>query len=301
MESTIKASIIITTYNRPLFLKRAIESCITQVTDYDFEIIVIDDNGTGTKQQLETELVVKSIDHPIVYFPLTKNEGACLARNKGIELAKGNYIFFLDDDDEFLSNKIQTQVEFLDLKSEFAGYLAAFKRLDYENDKEIVADSNYPRVGTFKDFVINGNFFTPMLCIRRDAIIKIGGFDKIDRFQDRYFLLKALKKGLKFYTSTAQLHIMYEHQGLRITDSGILKSINSLNKLHLFISNSRSQFSDWDWKQYLIKDLRMRGVLYYTTNSYKSRLKGVTYFINALKLSKSKSDLMMIIKSTIKF
>lgn len=296
----MKASIIITTFNRPIFLKRAIESCINQVTNYDYEIIVIDDNGKGTKQQLETELVVNFIDHPIVYFPLTKNEGACVARNKGIEIAKGDYIFFLDDDDEFLSKKIQTQVEFLDRKPEFAGYLAAFKRLDYENDKEIVAESNYPKVGTFKDFVIKGNFFTPMLCIRKEVIKQIGGFDIIPRFQDRFLLLKALSRGYRFYATNEQLHIMYEHKDVRITETSINNSLNSLNQLYIFIAKYKNKFLRDEWDQFLIKDYRMRGTIYYLAKNYWIRIKALPYFIKAFMISKEKRDVIMIFKSILK-
>lgn len=296
----MKASIIITTYDRPVFLKRAIESCINQVTNYDYEIIVIDDNGKGTKQQLETELVVNFIDHPIVYFPLTKNEGACVARNKGIEIAKGDYIFFLDDDDEFLSKKIQTQVEFLDRKPEFAGYLAAFKRLDYENDKEIVAESNYPKVGTFKEFVIKGNFFTPMLCIRKEVIKQIGGFDIIPRFQDRFLLLKALSRGYRFYTTNEQLYIMYEHKEVRITETSINNSLDSLNQLYIFIAKYKNEFLRDEWDQFLIKDYRMRGTIYYVAKNYGIRIKALPYFIKAFMISKEKRDVIMIFKSILK-
>lgn len=297
----MKASIIITTYDRPLFLKRAIESCINQVTNYDYEIIVIDDNGKGTKQQLETELVVNFIDHPIVYFPLTKNEGACVARNKGIEIAKGDYIFFLDDDDEFLSKKIQTQVEFLDRKPEFAGYLAAFKRLDYENDKEIVAESNYPKVGTFKDFVIKGNFFTPMLCIRKEVIKQIGGFDIIPRFQDRFLLLKALSRGYRFYTTNEQLYIMYEHSYSRITSKGIKSSLSSLDIIFNSIKLNKNLFSHKEWDMYLIKDNRMRATVYYTSNSYFQRIGALPFYLNSFLISKEKKDILMLLKTIIKF
>lgn len=296
----MKASIIITTFNRPIFLKRAIESCVNQVTNYDYEIIVIDDNGKGTKQQLETELVVNFIDHPIVYFPLTKNEGACVARNKGIEIAKGDYIFFLDDDDEFLPSKIQTQASFLERNTEISGCLAAFKRINQDDNKEISAESNYPKVGTFKDFVIKGNFFTPMLCIRKEVIKQIGGFDIIPRFQDRFLLLKALSRGYRFHTTNEQLHIMYEHKDVRITETSINNSLDSLNQLYIFIAKYRNEFLRDEWDQFLIKDYRMRGTIYYLAKNYGIRIKALPFFIKAFMISKKKTDLIMICKSILK-
>ncbi|WP_409456512.1 glycosyltransferase family 2 protein, partial [Soonwooa sp.] len=84
------ASIIITTFKRPVFLERAILSCINQNLAEDYEIIVVDDNGIGSKSQLETQQLV-SLFSQVVYYPLEKNSGACIARNKGVEKSKGKF------------------------------------------------------------------------------------------------------------------------------------------------------------------------------------------------------------------
>lgn len=295
----MKASIIITTFNRPIFLKRAIVSCFHQITDYNYEIIVVDDNGLNTPIQKETFKLVQQYSE-ILYLALEENSGACIARNKGVENAKGEYIFFLDDDDEFLPNKIQTQVDFLNKNLQLDGCLAAFKRINQENNLEIVSEANRPSVGSFKEFVLKGNFFTPMICIRKSSLIRIGGFDIIDRFQDRFLMLKALSVGLKFETSSEQLHIMYEHNDIRITQASIKKSIDSLDLIKDFISNHNNNFNDTEWNNYLLKDLRMRGMIYYTSSDYFNRMYGLKYFLEAFLYSVDKKDLLMVIKSVLK-
>lgn len=295
----MKASIIITTYNRPLFLKRAVESCINQITDYTFEIIVVDDNGLGTDQQLETEKLIETYDN-IIYIPLTKNAGACVARNMGVENARGEYIFFLDDDDAFLSNKVEVHLAYLKQRPYLSGCLAGMKRIDAATNQEIISATNYPVVGDFKNFVINGNFFTPMLCVKKRDLLKVDGFSEIARFQDRYLMLKALKNEQKFDCLQEQLHIMYEHQLERITDKSIDKSINALNTLSSFILKHKNDFSTSEWNLYLIKDYRMRGVIYYVSSHYFSRLKSIPYFFKSFLLSRSSSDLLRIMKTTIK-
>lgn len=95
-------SVIIPTYNRSKLLKRAIESVVKQ-SFTDFEIIIIDDCSED-----DTQDFVKSIhDQRLVYFRHSKNRGGSAARNTGIKRAKGKYITFLDDDDEYTDDRLK--------------------------------------------------------------------------------------------------------------------------------------------------------------------------------------------------
>lgn len=101
-------SVILPTYNRSQFITRAIESLRNQ-TYQNWELIIIDDNSTD-----ETFSVVRKYvnsDHRISYEKLDLNSGASIARNKGIFRAKGEFITFIDSDDEFRPNKIEAQLE----------------------------------------------------------------------------------------------------------------------------------------------------------------------------------------------
>ena len=94
-------SIIIPTYNRENKLERAVESVLEQSYQY-IEVIVVDDCSTDNTVTLMGKY---KDDERVVYYRLEKNSGACVARNKGIELSKGDYIGFLDSDDIFLPKK----------------------------------------------------------------------------------------------------------------------------------------------------------------------------------------------------
>lgn len=269
-------SVIITTYNRGnKTLLRAVDSVLQQRTSYPYEILVIDDNGINTEAQITTNHVLKEyISKQLInYFPLPSNSGACLARNFGITQSKGDFIFFLDDDDEFLDIKLQTQVQWLLDNPNFAGCLASFIRKGL-NGKEIFANSNFPSVGDFVSFSIRGNFFTPMLCIRKKSLIEIGGFYNIDRYQDRYFMLHALKKNHKFYCLKEPLHIMYEHEGERISNLSIHKTIDSLNKIYRFVKESKVLFSKDEWVAFEVNNLTMLATPYYLSSKLIHRLKG---------------------------
>lgn len=289
------ASVIITTFNRPLFLQRAVKSVLAQ--SVPAEIIIVDDNGVGTDPQIETRALLKGMPDNIVYLPLEKNSGACTARNKGVEAARGKYIFFLDDDDEFLPNKVEVQTKFLDAHPQFDGCLSAFKRLG-DDGKEISSESNYPKVGGFTDFVIRGNFFTPMLAIRKSSFIKTGGFRTIPRFQDRFFLLHCLQQGLTFAEIREPLYIMYEHAGERVTHNNVEKSIDSLNLLKSFIDLHHEKFTPQEYRHFLQKDYRMRATIFYVSRTY--RIKAAYCWYKIWSGSKKKSDFLMIFKSMVR-
>lgn len=103
----LKVSVIIPFYNGVSWLNEAIESVLQQ--DYDnIEIIVIND---GSKENLDNFL--DKYGNKIVYQYQT-NQGVAVARNKGIQIATGDYIAFLDSDDIWLSNKLSIQIPFME-------------------------------------------------------------------------------------------------------------------------------------------------------------------------------------------
>ena len=96
-------SVVIPSYNRKEFLKRSIDSVINQ-TKKPFEIIVVDDGSTDG-----TETMIKS-DYDFIKFIKQKNKGVSAARNIGIKVSIGEWICFLDSDDEWKKDKLEKQI-----------------------------------------------------------------------------------------------------------------------------------------------------------------------------------------------
>lgn len=109
-------SVIIPTFGRPDFLLRAIESVVNQ-SYKNIEILIVDDNGVGSIFQIETINKIETIltrDKRVRYIKHEININGSAARNTGIKNAGGDYICFLDDDDEFDKDKILLQVQRLE-------------------------------------------------------------------------------------------------------------------------------------------------------------------------------------------
>ena len=111
MNNPFDISVIIPTYNRKHTLDIALDSVLNQ-TITSSEIIVVDDGSTdGTSEWIDSK-------YPSVKLFRQKNQGVSSARNTGIKQAKGDWIALLDSDDEWLSNKLERQVQALQENSD---------------------------------------------------------------------------------------------------------------------------------------------------------------------------------------
>ncbi len=105
-------SIIIPTFNRSLLLKRALDSVYKQ-TASEYEVIVLDDGSTDDTAKMIERL------YPNVRYYYQSNKGVSSARNKGIKQAKGEWLAFLDSDDEWMPKKLENQLKLMDKNPEY--------------------------------------------------------------------------------------------------------------------------------------------------------------------------------------
>ena len=99
----VKISIVTATYNRPDKLKHMIESILTQRYD-NFELIVVDDCSSEENNLLNQKIC--GVDERIKYIHLLENKKQCNARNIGVKCSTGDWIRYLDDDDELYPNSL---------------------------------------------------------------------------------------------------------------------------------------------------------------------------------------------------
>src|SRR5438132_12765470 len=99
-------SVIIATHNRARLLRRAIHSVLAQTFE-DWELLVVDDGSTDNTETIAVSLQ----DLRICYLRHEVNRGLSAARNTGIRISRGEYVAFLDDDDEWLPKKLERELE----------------------------------------------------------------------------------------------------------------------------------------------------------------------------------------------
>lgn len=165
-------SVIIPAYQHGQCIAEAVDSVIEQ-TFRDFEIIVINDGSTDRTEEVLRPYVEKNL---IRYF-YQENQGISATRNRGLSLATGEFVAFLDDDDVWPPDKLEWQVDALQNSRALVvgGLTSVFgTRVDR---KSIVETSAYAKIHTAKLF--GGNpFGSPgQTLIRKSALLEIGGFD----------------------------------------------------------------------------------------------------------------------------
>ncbi len=114
-------SVIIPTFNRSRLLERTIRSVLSQ-TYRDFEIIIVDDASTDNTQEMLNEKFKQEIDIGIIRYVRNEiNLERSRSRNKGMDLAAGNYIALLDDDDTWLPDHLNKLVCFMEANEDVGG------------------------------------------------------------------------------------------------------------------------------------------------------------------------------------
>ena len=168
-----KVSVIIPTYNRAGLLPRAVNSVLAQ-TYRDYEIIIVDDCSTDDTQ----DVIRRFADAHVRAFRHSENSTGANARNTGIANARGEYVAFLDDDDEYMPDALEGLVALMDDSPAEVGYgyglLALVNQSTGQSERISII-----RNGDQRDDVLAQSIPTstvPMI-VRRSALKEIGGFN----------------------------------------------------------------------------------------------------------------------------
>jgi glycosyltransferase involved in cell wall biosynthesis len=219
-----KVSCIITTYHRlPFFVERAIKSIQNQ-TYQDLEIIVVDDNQDGNDYSIKLQEALAAYED-VIYIKQQGNRGACAARNLGIQRASGKYVAFLDDDDEWLPEKIAVQkVVFDQAASARLGLVFCDGYIVFDNDpgkKELYNPGNENRTPSHQDLLYAdyiGSTSQPL--ILKDAIVDVGMFDETFPARQDYEMWIRISGKYNVQGIDQPLFLYHQHEGEQITSSG---------------------------------------------------------------------------------
>jgi GalNAc5-diNAcBac-PP-undecaprenol beta-1,3-glucosyltransferase len=193
----IKFSVVITTFDRPDYLAESLASVLKQ-TIPPFEIIVINDHSTTRYEPILDKLNAANVR----YHVNDKSYGANYSRNKGIELARGDVIAFLDDDDiwfpEYLASVEQTYLN----NSQAAGTTCG-KRLMHDHSIDVVNKLNEVQ----EDELRLGNTYCGMSGVTvLTSVAEETLFDEqLENGQDWDFFVRIVQAGRKIINITAPL------------------------------------------------------------------------------------------------
>lgn len=177
-------SCIIPSYKRNDMITRAIDSVLAQ-TYRNIEVLIVDDNEKNSEYSLRLKDIIDSYNKPNVRLltqPCHINGAA--ARNFGVKHSSGEYIAFLDDDDEWLPEKIEKQIKYIKMHPEVKGVSTLYSL--YSNGKQIASPKEYNTENLqLKVFLREVDITTVTFFCEKEALFNMGCFDEqLLRHQD---------------------------------------------------------------------------------------------------------------------
>lgn len=236
-------SVILTTCKRaPEIVERAIVSVVKQ-SYHNWELIIIDDSPENYEKRNQVQTMVQkySEKHNVSFYQNKVNSGACYSRNRGLEMATGEYVAFLDDDDEWLPQKLLEQVQVLETASENVAlvYCSYYRYIDETGEKELVALPTQ-KSSTYSDLMRNGNSIGGMSVplLKTECVRNVGGFDELMQSAQDMDLWLRLAKEYSLIGIDLPLVLYHVHAGEQITSNpnrkiAGLERLNKKNKEYL--------------------------------------------------------------------
>jgi teichuronic acid biosynthesis glycosyltransferase TuaG len=175
-------------YKKKFFFITALNSVLNQ-TFQNFEIIIIYDDTN--ELDLSYILEKQKLDQRIKIIKNDKNIGAGLSRNKGISVSKGKYIAFLDCDDYWHQDKLETQMNFMkDKKVSFS--FTSYNVINFNN--EIIKYKKAPKIIKFKDLLLDCNIGLSTVMLEKNLIDSDCQFPNLKTKEDFVLWLKISQK-----------------------------------------------------------------------------------------------------------
>ena len=171
LDNSFSISVVIPTFNRLIYLERAIKSVLNQTISVNEIIIVDDGSDDGTSEFIHS-------NYPNLKYIFQSNSGVSAARNTGIKAASSNWIAFLDSDDAWVTNKIQKQITELELNPEMN--FCHSNEIWIRNGREIKQKNTHKKFGGYIfDKCLDKCRISPSTVIcRKSLLIKLNGFDE---------------------------------------------------------------------------------------------------------------------------
>ena len=201
-------SVIIPCYNSSKTIERAIESVINQ-TLLPKEIIVVDDCSNDNTLELLNNFKKKNLKFNIVILSLEKNVGAASARNRAWDIAKYDFIAFLDSDDSWHNKKLEIQYNFMINNPQIVltGHNCEILGNNFAIKNDNLKDKNFYKISKFK-LLTSNCFATRSVMLKKNIPFR---FPENQRYAEDYYLwIDILLSGNICYKSDLKLAYLYK-------------------------------------------------------------------------------------------
>ena len=235
-------SVIIPTFNYGKYIKRAIESILTQ-TYQDVEIIVVDDGSTDNTRE-----IIRSKQSDKIRYFYQENKGAPSARNKGIVESKGKYIAFLDADDEWLPTKLEKQVDKFQRSSNKVALIYGWAKIIDEKGNLFMKFQSRTQGEILREILDRSFMPSSTVIVKKECFHAVGLFDEnFTSCQDREMWTRIATQ-YQVEVLPEYLARIYRHSGFSIGASpkkviyGYYQYFNKFQRLYLQ-QNMRKELS----------------------------------------------------------
>lgn len=208
----ILISVVIPTYSRNNTLKRAIGSVLCQTYE-NIEVIVVDDNPADSEWRSSTASIIQEYTDPrLKYIQNERNMGGGLTRNEGIKASKGEYIAFLDDDDEFLPERLEKQLNvFLERNNDKLALVYCYAKFINKKGTSTYSDRrDFKGNCIYEAMAENCIAATSQWMVKKEALMSVGCFPDVPCKQDSQTILRLLKAGYEVDVLKEELSLYYD-------------------------------------------------------------------------------------------
>lgn len=286
LQTEIKVSVIILTYNHEKYIKKAIESVLMQKTTFDYEVIIADDFSTDRTKEIIQDILTKNHESKVSirYIRNEKNLGVMASWINAYSQVNGKYIAICEGDDFWtIDSKLQKQFEVLDSHPQFS---ICFHNVNVEyvdiNEKNYILNENIEKdIFTIDDLIGEEEIWfmaTASLMIRHESLKSIPNWILKSKSGDIPIIMLAARNGHIKYLTDLMATYQKHSRGMSMTDHKN-DAIFLKNRIYMYkMLNLETKFQyNYRFKQIL------SGYYYLMLDSKQLQNKYISQFIVALK------------------